>query len=583
MRAKVKLGDIVREQSAKESALKSGVRSLGLTLGLALGSAVSVLPGTAFAGPVEDALSAARQDVEQGRCEQAERRLADLPGLEARARLLAGQCQIRAGLYPEALNSLEAIRGDRDGLTPEQVGDVELYRGVALYHLERYTEAAAALEAAKGLSRDEAQLSLYSGLIALREGDNDRAAPALESAARLSPQLTEPVASYYAGLAWQGAAERNRAREAFQRVVELDGDGPWGKEAKKLLEATELFPYYVRGKVGIEWDDNVLLRGDVTQIFDGNPLTTSGESDWRGVWEIDGGIQLFQSDDGEWSGGVTASYTGNAHVDLKDVNIHYPTVGAYLANRLGTNTVGQARYQYGHAWVNEDPYLHTHLAELSVAHTWTRAGTTIALVDILANDLRFRPFNVADGTGPPGTNAACPGAPTGLPCSPAGVDERNERDRDGIGYGAGLEHRYLVPVPNGLNKIVEQLELGGGYRFRFYDSEGDEWEHFSHLLNAAVSVELPFDFSVSTRVSYEHRDFANPSTFPDVEQPDVEYTLSGNDRSEHEVVFEGEVEKDLTDNLSVSGRYSYLTNDSNRDAYNYDRHIVGGYLNFRFD
>ena len=28
----------------------------------------------------------------------------------------------------------------------EQVGDVELYRGVALYHLERYTEAAAALE-----------------------------------------------------------------------------------------------------------------------------------------------------------------------------------------------------------------------------------------------------------------------------------------------------------------------------------------------------------------------------------------------------------------------------------------------------
>ena len=583
MRANVKLGDIMRKQPANESALKSSVASLGLTLGLAIGSAafMSAFPGTAFAGPLEDALSAARQDVEQGRCEQAERRLAGVAGLEGRARLLAGQCQIRAGLYPEALNILDSIRGDRDGLSSEQVGDVELYRAVALYHLERYTEANAALTAAEGLSSDEAQLSLYRGLIALRDGDNDRAAPALESAARLSPELTEPVASYYAGLAWQGAAERTRAREAFQRVVALDGDGPWGKEAKKLLEATELFPYFVRGKIGVELDDNVLLRGDVAEIADDRRDSTRGESDWRGVWGIDAGIQLFQSDDGEWSGGATASYTGNNHVDLFAVDIHYPTVGAYVANRLGTDTIGQARYQFGHAWVNDDPYLRSHVAEISIAHTWTRAGTTIALVDVLANDLRFQPFEVQDGTGPSGTNAPCPGNPFG--CSPAGVNETSARNRDGIGYGAGLEHRYLVPVPKGLNKFIEQLEIGGGYRFRYYDSEGEEWEHFSHILNAGVNIELPLDFSIATRISYEYRDFANPSTFPDVETPDVEYTLSGNDRSEHEVVFEGEIEKDLTDNLSVSGRYSYLSNDSNRDAYNYDRHIVGGYLKFRFD
>jgi len=63
----------------------------------------------------------------------------------------------------------------------------------------------------------------------------------------------------------------------------------------------------------------------------------------------------------------------------------------------------------------------------------------------------------------------------------------------------------------------------------------------------------------------------------------VVYTLSSADRKEHEITFEGEVEKDITQNFSVSARYSYLNNDSNRAVYDYDRHIVGGYLNFRFD
>ena len=96
-------------------------------------------------------------------------------------------------------------------------------------------------------------------------------------------------------------------------------------------------------------------------------------------------------------------------------------------------------------------------------------------------------------------------------------------------------------------------------------------------------LELPLGVSVRTAASYEHRDFDNPSTFPDVEVADTEYGLSNSDRNEHEFVIEGEVEKDITDNWSVSALYQFLTNDSNRDAYNYDRHIVGGYINFRFD
>jgi len=560
------MGEIVGKHSA--------IMGAALILGIGLAS----LPEPASAGPIDDAVAAAMADVEQGRCQEAYRRLAAIEGLESRALLLSGQCRIRTGLYPEALNDLDRVRGDRS-LTSEQVGDVELYRGVALYHLERYTEAAAALDNADGLTREDAQLALYRGLLALREGDNDRAAPALETAARLSPRVTEPVASYYAGLAWQGASERTKAREAFQRVVDLDGDGPWGQEAKKLLESTELFPFYARASVGFEYDSNVLLRGDnITQSSFGTRLTRAGEKSWRGVWEADAGVQLFSA--GDWSGGLNGSYYGDAHDDVDELDTHYPTVGGYLARRFGPNTVVQALYQFGHAWVDEDPYLRAHFGELSLAHTWEEAGTTIFALNALENDLRFNPLDVPDATGaPPGT--CPPGINSG--CSPAGVNEVRERNRDGVGVGGAVEHRVLIPVAKDLENVFEQVELGGAYRFLYYDSEGDEWEHFSHVFSTGIEIELPLEFSVASRLSYEYRDFQNPSTFPDSETIGQPYTLSSSDRQEHEFVFEGELEKDITEYFSVSARYSYLNNDSNRDAYDYDRHIVGGFVNFRFD
>ena len=55
---------------------------------------------------------------------------------------------------------------------------------------------------------------------------------------------------------------------------------------------------------------------------------------------------------------------------------------------------------------------------------------------------------------------------------------------------------------------------------------------------------------------------------------------SNSDRNENEFNFTGELEKGINRNWSVSARYHFLTNDSNRDAYDYERHIVGGYVNF---
>jgi tetratricopeptide (TPR) repeat protein len=546
---------------------------------LVLGWGISETASAEPADEIDDTIAAAMSDADQGRCDEALGRLVEVDGLENRARLLAGQCRVRAGLYPEALADLDRARDGHD-LNPEQVGDVELYRAIALYHLERFTEAAAALDEADGRTGEDGEFELYSGLIALRDGDHDRAAPALESAARLSPETTEPVASYYAGLAWLEASERTKARRAFERVIEIDGDGPWGREAAKQLESTELFPYYVRGGVGIEYDDNVILQGGVTQFVEpGSDFTDDGKKDWRGVWHVDSGVQLFNV--GDWSGGLAGGYSGNAQFDLTDFDTHYPRIGAYLANRIDSHTTAQARYQFGFAWIGGDSFLRTNSAELGLSHVWQKAGATIVLADVTWNDFRFETEDVQPGPGPPPGGACVP--PLGLPCGPSGVNEARERDRDGIGFSTGLEHRYRFDIPNGMDEILEQVELIGGYRFRYYNSEGDEWEHFAHIFSTRLEVELPLDFSVSTRASLEYRDFANPSTYPDSEVVDQEYTLSNADREEYEVIFEAEIEKDLNENFSVSARWIYVDNESNRRVYDYTRHIVGAYVNFRFD
>jgi len=533
----------------------------------------------AAADPLEAALAAARADVEQGRCEEAQARLAPIDGLQNRARLLGGLCLIRTGRYPEALASLDRARGARD-LSAVQLGDVELYRGVALYHLERYAESAAALTAAEGMTSEPAELSLYRGLIALRGGDNERAAPDLEAAAVLAPALTEPVASYYAGLAWQGSAQRDNARAAFERVVALDGeDGPWGRQAKILLGETDPYAWSLRASAGMEFDDNVILRGGATQFTspDTPSFTSEGEEDWRGVWNIDGSVQLF--DAGAFGGGLTAGYSGNAHVDLADFDTHYPRVGGYLSNRLGPDTTAQLRYEFGFAWVDEDSFMRSQIAELGLAHTWAEAGTTVLVADVIWNDLRFPTENVLDGPGAPGD--PCGGGEQ--QCGPVGLDEDRARDRDGTGVGGALEHRYSIPLPDAIRGALEEIRTGGGYRYRYYVSDGREWKYMSHVFSAGLEFEFPFDLRLLTRASYEFRDFANPSTFPDREDVGFQYALSSQDRQEHEVGFLAELEKDLSENLSVSARWSWLDSESNRRVYDYTRNVVGGYVNVRFD
>ena len=550
------------------------------TVVVALATTVAVQ--TSFAGEVEDALAASLLDVKAGRCAEAAARIDQIDGLESRALALGGRCKADNADYDGALADLDAA-AQAGGLAQPQLAELELYRGVSLFHLERYTEAEAALDRAEaagdGLLAEDAQLALYRGMIALRRGDNDRAAPSLESAGRMSPTTTEPLASYYAGLAWRDAAERTKAREAFRRVVDHDADGPWGKEADKLLESTELFPTFLRARAGIEYDDNVLLRALGT-----NPETNEDDSDGRGVWAFEAGVQVLR--EGPWSAGFIASYYGNSHFSKTDFDTHYPTVGTFVDYRFQPQTSARLRYTFGHAWVNGGSFLRAQAVEASLQHNWPRIGTTILTGDVSWNDFRFETIDEPNGATPAAPGAVCPPGiliVTNPPCGPASINEARERDRDGYGLGAEIAHSYLIPLAGPVEDAIESMVVRGGYRFDFYDSQGTEWERFGHTLSLGMNFEFPFDVSLDASGAYEHFDYLNPSTFPDRVPGGREYALDQDDREENAFRFEAEIDKDLNDYVSVSARYSYYDIASNRLVYRYDRHIVGGYVNFRFD
>ena len=96
--------------------------------------------------------------------------------------------------------------------------------------------------------------------------------------------------------------------------------------------------------------------------------------------------------------------------------------------------------------------------------------------------------------------------------------------------GLRLGHDLVLILLAPHNSVFEAIEVSGGYQFRYFDSDGREWKHTAHVLSAGMDFALPLDFRVGTYVNYEHRDFSNPSTFPDREVIDELYGLSSADR-----------------------------------------------------
>jgi tetratricopeptide (TPR) repeat protein len=518
-----------------------------------LGAAVLVAAWIASPARAADEGLVLRQSAERlaasGRCEEAiarARRARELAPSDARAAAVEGRCAIALKRYAEAVAPLEAARR----LDPSLPG-VSADLAMAHYHRGDPEAARRELAVAGQESPGDPKVLLYRGLLHLEASEHAEAAGALERAARASSEI-DPLASYYASLAWQQARERDKARAALEGVVARSPSSPWADEARAALARMDAAgaafgagPWWVSASAGVEWDDNVVLRGDEVSL----PSDISDEDDVRGFWMAEAGVELFRTEG--WAGGALAGYYGNAHADLHAFDQQSPSASLWLDRRIGERSFLRLQPYFGYTWLSTDPYVMHAGGVLSYHHGFADAGAgrvygQYGYRDYMYNTTSPRVFDVF------------------------GKDVSEERDHDGTWLRVGYDHAVSV---------TESTTLRAGIAHGRYEAEGAEYSHVSYGGHAGVTQALPADFLLDVEGSYDYEPYRQESTFP-VPFPQPGY----NSAKRRDNVWSARVllERPITDWLTVAAHYRYVDNDSNTPVFDYDRNIIGGYFTVHY-
>lgn len=509
-----------------------------------------VLPnaGPAAATPQDDARREAVELVKARRCEDA------LPALEqarrndpgdARLPFLAAECQIRLQRYADALVSLAEARR----IDPRLPG-TDLYFGIAHYHTGDLVAAQKDLEAARETSPGNAEVQLYLGLILLQRSQNREAAVAFDRARRADARAVEPVASYYEGLAWRAADEREKARESLLRVREIAPGSEWAAAAARALEGEEGWgprQSFEELMVGTEWDTNVTLAGnDIT------PGEISGRRDLRTVWSALAGTEIYRGRG--WTVGGLVNYYGSAQTTLSQFDLEYPGASLWVDRRVSDDVTVRLQTAFNYAWYGYEPYQAVGALTPSVYKSWGEYGLSWAYANFYGGDYFFQDQDLDASIGPPGVN------------------EEAERNRDGWGVTAGVLH--TIPLP------LIDTDLRGGFNYYHYWSVGQEWRYNGVEPLLGFHTRLPWEIGLDGQASFIYRSFYNPSTYPQNQTPP--YQFSPYDRRDNVWQFEVKLERPITPWLKVSARYYYMDQGSNTNVFDYVRQIWGGYLTVSF-
>jgi tetratricopeptide (TPR) repeat protein len=453
----------------------------------------------------------------EGRCAEALTLLGAAPSSAdaARARAL---CLLQEADYAAAAEALAALEAGEPALV------VDL--GIARFHAGDREGAEGALRRAEAAGSGRPEVPLYLGLIAL---DRERRETAVRDLvrARAAGDVFAPAAAYYAGVAQARAGDREAAREALRRVASEWPGTPWAEAASREVAALDA-PRAVVGmlRIGFEHDSNAVLRGEGVSLPEEIPSQSDQRFVWRGAagrgWPVGPAMQL---------GGAVA-FSGSVHGDLGSFDVLYPSLTLWAERRLGERTTLRAIGGYGHAWVDTRPFLSSPTLATELHYDWGARGATRAFAELAFDAYRF------DSTD----------------SDPA---LRRARDRDGLGYRIGAEHRLALPELR--SSVLAALA------YRGFSADGTEYSFDSPEVELGIESTLPSRFVLGAGLRYAFRAYRHPST----------YGPPSGDREEQDWRTELSLRRPVWRQLHLEARWRYQGNRSTSDVFDFTRHVVG--------
>jgi tetratricopeptide (TPR) repeat protein len=420
--------------------------------------------------------------------------------------------------------------------------DIQVDRASALLELGRVDEATTGLEAVLAARPDDPRANLLAGVAAYRAGKYEAAITRLDRAKSLDSALA-PHATYYAGLSAAFLGNFAQAEGAFSAVEEQSPLSPLSISAKSLREQMtptgaeeEQRPWALSITSGIEWDSNPTFAGKSNPGRPpGTPDFGNQKDDFRGVWRLLGSYQLLEIDRYTVAAGYEGYLSAHKTTDKVDLQTHvawFSGTANYDPIRFGL------RYDYAYTMIDmADKFRSLH--RITPSATYREADWGVTQLYFQYQNERF------------------------LQSYPSAFN------RDGDRYTVGVNQFVFLPEPFTYVRIGA---LGNVARTKSTDFSYDGLE-----VSFGVSGTLPWNIQLTTLYRFLYRDYRSINALP------ADYTV-GRNRSRFDYVHRATIElaKPIFEHVEASVASSLDFLDSNIDAYDHNRAVVGAYLTYRF-
>ena len=341
---------------------------------------------------------------------------------------------------------------------------------------------------------------------------------------------------YFLGVAAWKARQVDLATESFRKSVALAPDSAYADKARDYLGALESQIARDGGGdgEGATRDWNLALTAGL-QYDDNVPAAAEGLEDGglRGYESLTGDVVVFESGGLRLKGLGFVYFSHHTERDNQDFDLMVFEPGAelgYAFEAFGIPTLASARYTFDFTLTEGSPFSSTHEVTTAIAVRPHEAALTR-----LHHRLSIEEFK-EDGINPPVTS------------------------RDGIDNAAGITQYVFC--------CGQEHYLFGGYEFSVKNARGDNFDRHSHKITGGLGVLLPYDVRVELFGEYAADDYGN--------------FVSTRSRQTHRHAASVVVKKELFEDFTGSFSYSFTDENTNFEALDYTRHVLGVAGTYRF-